>query len=181
MSEKNRKMWYLVMLVAINLFLLILIGTAASPAAQALCLGCNGEKVAAVQRRLKEKGIYSGEINGSYDLATRKAVKAFQKESGLENSGEADYKTVTALGVNLKGECFSLRAELLARYLENHGGVTYYEMLETGRKLLSEAGCMTLGQYIFSIDGDFYEDVCGDEPSSEAYAAALQVIRLAGK
>lgn len=179
MSEKNRKMWYLVMLVAINLFLLILIGTAASPAAQALCLGCSGEKVAAVQRRLKEKGIYSGEINGSYDFATRKAVKAFQKENGLENSGEADYETVAALGVDLKGECFSLRTELLARYLENHGGVTYYELLETGKKLLREAGCVPLGQYIFSIDSDFYKDISEDEPSSEAYAAALQAIRLA--
>lgn len=179
MSEKNRKMWYMVMLVATNLFLLILIGTAASPSAQALCLGCSGEKVAAVQRRLKEKGIYSGEINGSYDFATRKAVKAFQSENGLENSGEADYETITVLGVDLRGECFSLRTELLARYLEKHGGVTYYELLESGNKLLSDAGCMPLGEYLLSIDSDFFKNISSDEPSSEAYAAALHVIRFA--
>lgn len=178
MSEKNRKMWYMVMLVATNLFLLILIGTAASPSAQALCLGCNGEKVAAVQRRLKEKGIYSGEINGGYDFATRKAVKAFQSKNGLKSSGEADYETVAALGVDTKGECFSLRTQLLARYLERHGGVNYYELLEAGEKLLSDAGCAPLGQYILSIDSDFYKNISDDEPSSEAYAAALHVIRF---
>ena len=179
MSEKNRKMWHMVMLVAVNLFLLILIATAASPKAQALCLGCSGEKVAAVQRRLKEKGIYSGEINGSYDFATRKAVKIFQNQNGLESSGEADYKTVAALGVDLRGECFSLRTELLARYLSKHGGVNYYDMLEAGEKLLKEAGCVPLGRYILSIDGEFYSDIADSEPSSAAYAAALQAIRLA--
>lgn len=178
MSEKNRKMWYTVMLVAVNLFLLILIGTTASPSAQALCLGCSGEKVAAVQRRLKEKGIYSGEINGSYDFATRKAVKAFQSENGIESSGEADYETVTALGADTKGECFSLRTELLARYLEMHGGVTYYELIESGEKLLRDAGSMPLGEYILSIDGDFFENISDDEPSSESYAAALHAIRF---
>lgn len=178
MSEKNRKMWHMVMLVATNLFLLILIGTSASPSAQALCLGCNGEKVAAVQRRLKEKGIYSGEINGNYDFATRKAVKIFQSENGLEKSGEADYETVTALGADTKGECFSLRTQLLAGYLEMHGGVNYYELLESGKKLLNDAGEVPLGQYILSVDGNFYKNIADDEPSSEAYSAALHVIRF---
>lgn len=179
MSEKNRKMWHMVMLVAVNLFLLILIATAVSPEAQALCLGCSGEKVAAVQRRLKEKGIYSGEINGSYDFATRRAVKTFQNQNGLESSGEADYKTVAALGVDLRGECFSLRTELLARYLSKHGGVNYYDMLASGERLLREAGGVTLSRHILSLDSGFFEDITDDEPDSAAYAAALQAIRLA--
>lgn len=179
MSEKNRRLWHMVMLVAVNLFLLILIATSSSPTAQALCLGCSGEKVAAVQRRLKEKGLYSGEINGSYDFATRSAVKSFQSQNGLAGSGEADYKTVAALGVDLSGECFSLRTELLARYLSKHGGVSYYGMLAAGEKLLKEAGGVPLGRYILSIDSEFFNDIDGAEPSSEAYSAALQAIRLA--
>lgn len=179
MSEKNKKTWHMVMLVAVNLFLLILIATSSSPTAQALCLGCSGEKVAAVQRRLKESGLYSGEINGRYDFATRRAVKSFQSQNGLESSGETNHKTVAALGVDLSGECFSLRTELLARYLSKHGGVSYYEMLAAGEKLLKEAGCTPLGKYILSLDAEFFDDIADSEPSSAEYSAALQAIRLA--
>ena len=43
-----------------------------------------------LQARLKALGFYTGESNGRYNSATADAVKAYQSEAGLEQTGEAD-------------------------------------------------------------------------------------------
>lgn len=56
-----------------------------------------GEDVYWLQSKLKELGYYSGHIGGTYLDGTVKAVKAFQKDHGLSQSGQVDRKTWNAI------------------------------------------------------------------------------------
>ena len=53
-----------------------------------------GEEVFWLQSKLKELGYYKGHIGGTYLDGTVKAVKAFQKDHGLSQTGTADEKTL---------------------------------------------------------------------------------------
>ena len=55
--------------------------------------GSKGEAVKTLQRRLKELGYYKSTIDGEYGSGTVSAVKAFQKNNGLTQSGTADAAT----------------------------------------------------------------------------------------
>lgn len=57
--------------------------------------GDKGDHVVKLQGTLRDLGYYTGKINGKYDTATEKAVKAFQKNYGLEINGTAtqDFQT----------------------------------------------------------------------------------------
>jgi hypothetical protein len=50
-----------------------------------------------VQARLKNLGYYLGEITGQIDDETRLALRRFQRDHGLEETGEADEATRAAL------------------------------------------------------------------------------------
>ncbi len=52
-----------------------------------------GDEVAELQTRLKTLGYYDGEISGTFNLATKKAVIAFQKKNGLTADGIATAAT----------------------------------------------------------------------------------------
>ncbi|MBR2823820.1 MAG: peptidoglycan-binding protein [Clostridia bacterium] len=52
-----------------------------------------GDEVAELQRRLQTLGFYDGEVSGTFNLATRKAVIAFQKKNNLTADGVADAAT----------------------------------------------------------------------------------------
>jgi len=57
-----------------------------------------GDAVGELQQRLAELGYYSGEINRTYDTATKKAVIAFQKKNGIKPAnGVAGASTQKAL------------------------------------------------------------------------------------
>lgn len=55
--------------------------------------GAEGKDVSRLQTRLSELGYYAGKISGKYLDGSVKAVAAFQKDNGLEESGVADVKT----------------------------------------------------------------------------------------
>ena len=65
--------------------------------AQPLVYGDFGEEVANLQLRLSDLNYYEGEITGSYGDLTRAAVKAFQSDFSLLQTGEADAETLTLL------------------------------------------------------------------------------------
>ncbi len=176
--SRNKKAWQLTALIALNLLMLILISCVCTLRADAVYLGSSGEKVAAIQRKLKEKRLYDGEINGNYDFATRKAIKIFQEQNKAEQNGEADYETILLLGLDSRsGKCFSFETELLARYLRLSDASNYPEMLQRGEEILEKAGAMPLGQYLFNNDENFYKNVFRAEPDSECYACALELLR----
>jgi len=73
--------------------------TAAIPAA-VLRKGSSGGEVKEVQRRLKLWGYYSGNVDGIFGSATRKAVISFQEKNGLTADGVVGKATYRALGMN---------------------------------------------------------------------------------
>ena len=74
-------------------------GTAAADGTvyEKLASGAKGDAVKRMQERLIELGYDPGTADGIFGTGTRKAVKAFQKQNGLETDGVAGNKTLTAL------------------------------------------------------------------------------------
>lgn len=64
---------------------------------QPLTYGSFGEEVAMLQLKLEALNYYEGEITGSYGDLTKAAVKAFQSDFSLLQTGEADVETQTIL------------------------------------------------------------------------------------
>ena len=73
--------------------------------------GATGGEVKELQRRLKQWGYYSGEVDGVYGPKTVAAVKYFQRKNGLTADGVAGKSTFAALGMNDS-----------VKVLENQGG-----------------------------------------------------------
>jgi hypothetical protein len=63
-------------------------------------LNLGRDQVRQAQMVLKEKGFDAGEADGVLGPRTRKALIAFQRQQGLEPSGEIDQRTATALGIS---------------------------------------------------------------------------------
>ena len=66
-----------------------------------LKLGDTGAHVSALQLKLKENSLYSGDINGTYDQTTAQAVSIFQQLYSMEVTGEADVQTLAELNSDL--------------------------------------------------------------------------------
>ena len=66
----------------------------AAACAQTYRLGDEADEIATIQTALKQLKLYTGEITGHYGAKTEAAVKAFQKDHGLSQSGTADYNTL---------------------------------------------------------------------------------------
>lgn len=62
-----------------------------------LVYGDDGDDVTALQQRLKDLGYLSAKATGKFRDATAAAVKAFQKQNSLEQTGEADIETQRVL------------------------------------------------------------------------------------
>jgi len=65
--------------------------------------GSKGNVVEAIQNRLIELGFLSGKADGDFGNGTEKAVKAFQAEKGLEETGIVDEVTYNALYEGVEG------------------------------------------------------------------------------
>lgn len=61
--------------------------------------GSRGEEVKEVQRRLKNWGFYTGNVDGLYGWRTANAVKAFQRKHGLNADGIVGDATARAIGI----------------------------------------------------------------------------------
>jgi hypothetical protein len=62
-----------------------------------LKLGLKGTDVEEIQKRLKNKGIYLGPINGEFDAVTQEGVRKFQTENKLTVDGVVGPETLKAL------------------------------------------------------------------------------------
>ena len=81
-------------------------------------VGDTGSTVSWIQQRLKDLGMYSGEVTGHYGTKTAAAVEAFQEKRGLTADGIVGSKTMAALqgydtssgssSVNVKGTVYNL-------------------------------------------------------------------------
>lgn len=68
-------------------------------AGQAGARGMGREDVRKVQEALKDKGHDPGQADGIMGPRTQQALRAFQKEQGIQATGQLDQKTASALGV----------------------------------------------------------------------------------
>ena len=62
--------------------------------------GSSGSEVTQIQKKLKNWGYYTGNIDGIYGSKTVAAVKKFQSKNSLNVDGIAGPKTLNALGIN---------------------------------------------------------------------------------
>src|SRR5215831_402088 len=51
------------------------------------------------QQALKDKGMYTGPVDGAMNAETKKALRDFQQKNNLEATGKLNHETITALGV----------------------------------------------------------------------------------
>src|ERR1700726_1878691 len=59
------------------------------------------EELQQAQTLLNEKGFNVGDVDGVLGPRTRRAVMAFQRQRGLEPTGQIDQQTATALGLSI--------------------------------------------------------------------------------
>ena len=85
--------------------------------------GSSGVEVEEIQRVLKERGLFKGDITGYYGEQTRQAVTDFQKQQGLPRTGVADEATLKRLGITIGivPDATEANINLLARMISAEG------------------------------------------------------------
>ena len=74
----------------------------ASPKGSDSAAMINDAAVQKAQKKLQKKGFYQGEIDGVEGPATRSAVRAYQREKGIPDTGTLDARTVDELNIKVK-------------------------------------------------------------------------------
>jgi N-acetylmuramoyl-L-alanine amidase len=148
--------------------------------------GFHGEQVEAVQRVLKNKGHFDGDITGYYGPITERAVRAFQSEQGLRANGIADSRTLQALGIEESAggiTASQANINLLARMISAEGrGEPYEGQVAIGAVIMNRvrhpsypdtlAGVLYQdGAFTALVDGQFNEPI-----SESAFSAARDAI-----
>ncbi|MEG1890065.1 MAG: peptidoglycan-binding protein [Clostridia bacterium] len=96
--------------------------------------GDSGEAVNAVQQRLAELGYYTGKVSGNFLDGTRAAVKRFQKDYGLESTGEVDGETEALLvSAEYRVLSYGSDGDEVSRVQEHLATLGYYKDKVTGK------------------------------------------------
>ncbi len=61
----------------------------------------NKDQITQVQTMLKAKNLYSGDATGKLDLDSRSAIKSWQKDNGLRQTGTLNRATLEKMGIEL--------------------------------------------------------------------------------
>ncbi len=147
--------------------------------------GSSGTEVEEIQRVLKERGLFKGEITGYYGEQTRQAVTDFQKQQGLARTGVADEATLKRLGITIGivPDATEANINLLARMISAEGrGEPYVGQVAIGAVICNRiehpsfpdtlAGVIYQnGAFTAISDGQFNEPV-----SESAYSAARDAL-----
>lgn len=147
--------------------------------------GSSGTEVEEIQRVLKERGLFNGEITGYYGEQTRQAVTKFQKQQGLNQSGIADEATLKRLGITIGvvPEATDANINLLARMISAEGrGESYVGQVAIGAVICNRiehpsfpdtlAGVIYQnGAFTAINDGQFNEPI-----AESAYSAARDAL-----
>lgn len=139
----------IIIIIIIIFFILTASVLLISRPAEAECIlkkGMSGENILALQTSLREKGYYSGNLDGIFGILTYQAVKQFQADNGLEVDGIAGLKTLTALG-NISQVTGSEELTLSRRVLRR--GMTGEDILQLQSKMKE------YGYYQGPLDGIF--------------------------
>ena len=83
--------------VAIAVCFIFALGLVSLSMAAAKKGGPSPEQITKVQEGLKALGVYTGDVTGKIDKATTDAIKAFQKDKGMKETGRVSKKLIEAL------------------------------------------------------------------------------------
>ena len=150
-------------------------------------IGSRSDEVKEIQMALKSRGYYTGNIDGIFGTATKKAVTQFQRDNGLSVDGIAGKQTLKALGIKEGGNSYggfsSSDYDLLARIISAEArGEPYSGQVAVGAVILNRIEHPSFPDTLSGVvyqkgafsclnDGQFYEEV-----SDSAYRAALDAI-----
>lgn len=149
-------------------------------------IGSRSEEVRNIQKVLKEKGYYTGSIDGIFGTRTKNAVIKFQKDMGLKADGIAGKQTLKALGLaenDSYGGYSSSDYELLARIISAESrGEPYMGQVAVGAVVLNRIEHPSFpdtlsgvvyqkGAFSCLYDGQFWENI-----EDSAYKAANDAI-----
>ena len=99
--------------------------------------GSTGEAVKQIQTALKNRGYYTGAVDGIFGRLTTAAVKKFQSDNGLKADGIVGTATMQKLGVTLNTSGKS-NVELLARVIYGEArGEAYMGQVAVGAVVLN--------------------------------------------
>ena len=147
--------------------------------------GSRGKEVTAIQQELKARGLFYDDVTGYYGPLTEAAVKRFQKQQGISQTGIAGPATLKALGISVGSLPAATEANisLLARIISAEArGEPYEGQVAVGALILNRIEHPsfpdTLSGVIFQkgaftavTDGQF------DQPVSDsAYSAARDAL-----
>ncbi len=90
-------LWKITIILLVNVLLVVSFADSSLPALSRR--GSRGEEVKQIQTVLKDRQLYTGNIDGIYGAQTEQAVIKFQKQMGLTADGIAGPKTLAALGL----------------------------------------------------------------------------------
>lgn len=146
--------------------------------------GSSGSLVKTVQKKLKNWGYYTGEVDGIYGSGTVKAVKYFQEKNGLTVDGICGTATFKALGISTSSTSSSTSYSssdvyLLAKVIYAEGrGESYTGQVAIGAVVLNRVKSSSFPNTIAGVvyqKGAFTAVSDGQinlEPDSTAIAAA---------
>ncbi len=100
MKSKRKLALALIVVFAVNIFVISFINPANNAEAAIYRRGSTGSIVTEIQRRLYNWGYYSDGIDGIFGSRTEKAVRYFQQKNGLAVDGIVGKATLAALGIN---------------------------------------------------------------------------------
>ena len=147
--------------------------------------GSRGKEGRAIQQELKDRGLFHDDVTGYYGPVTQAAVKRFQKQQGISQTGIAGPATLKALGITVGSIPAATQANisLLARIISAEArGEPYTGQVAVGAVILNRIEHPsfpdTLSGVIFQkgaftavTDGQF------DQPVSDtAYSAARDAL-----
>ncbi len=147
--------------------------------------GSSGTEVEEIQRVLKERGLFTGEITGYYGAQTAQAVSEFQRQQGIPETGIADERTLKRMGITIGDlpEATDANVGLLARIISAEGrGESYIGQVAIGAVICNRiehpsfpdtlAGVIyQSGAFTALIDGQFNEEI-----TDSAYSAARDAL-----
>lgn len=136
------------------------------------------EETIAIQQRLKDLGYFNAEVTGYYGSITREAVRKFQADYGLAQTGEVDSTTADYLGINL-GSQSSNDLYLIAKciYAEARGE-PYVGKVAVGAVILNRVENPNFPNTIYGVVYQpwaftaVYDGQITLEPDAECYQAA---------
>ena len=148
--------------------------------------GFYGSEVEAIQRVMRDWGVYHGEITGYYGPQTEAAVRKVQRHHGLKVNGIADNATLQVLGIEVNNSPITAtqaNINLLARMISAEGrGEPYEGQVAIGAVIINRikhpsfpdtlAGVLYQdGAFTALVDGQFNQPI-----SETSYSAARDAI-----